>query len=167
MEAGLTWRQTTRGKAEAWPKTSAKLVYVSSVTAFPIYFIIFEFLMSCVVLTPRLIQRCSGLLPVNSFAERVLSLQSRKCVATRPHSTGSRFRVVEHVTRGQHTREYPRATSNGDSDKPVLAVKQYIPLNNPEPKPGDVTIIAAHANGFPKACVVLRESKRCISITTR
>lgn len=31
-----------------------------------------------------------------------------------------------------------------------LAVKQYIPLDNPNPQPGDVTIIAAHANGFPK-----------------
>jgi hypothetical protein len=31
-----------------------------------------------------------------------------------------------------------------------MAVKQYTPLNNPNPKPGDITIIAAHANGFPK-----------------
>jgi hypothetical protein len=31
-----------------------------------------------------------------------------------------------------------------------LAVKQYIPLDNPNPQPGDVTILAAHANGFPK-----------------
>ncbi|KAM5517894.1 toxin biosynthesis [Fusarium oxysporum f. sp. phaseoli] len=33
---------------------------------------------------------------------------------------------------------------------PKLAVKQYIPHDNPNPQPGDVTIIGAHANGFPK-----------------
>ncbi|KAF5662750.1 host-specific ak-toxin akt2 [Fusarium heterosporum] len=32
----------------------------------------------------------------------------------------------------------------------MLAVKQYIPHDNPNPQPGDVTIIGAHANGFPK-----------------
>lgn len=31
-----------------------------------------------------------------------------------------------------------------------MAVKQYIPKDNPNPRPGDVTIIGAHANGFPK-----------------
>jgi hypothetical protein len=31
-----------------------------------------------------------------------------------------------------------------------LAVKQYTPLSNPNPQSGDVTIIGAHANGFPK-----------------
>lgn len=31
-----------------------------------------------------------------------------------------------------------------------LAVKQYTPLENLSPQPGDVTIIGAHANGFPK-----------------
>ncbi|KAL3962283.1 hypothetical protein ACCO45_003806 [Purpureocillium lilacinum] len=46
--------------------------------------------------------------------------------------------------------EYVAATAHGDSDTPRLAVKQYIPLDNPTPKPGDVTIIGAHANGFPK-----------------
>ena len=62
----------------------------------------------------------------------------------------SRFRVVEHEVRSQHTREYLAATVNGDEDTPRLAVKQYIPLDNTTPKPGDVTIVAAHANGFPK-----------------
>ncbi|KLO85796.1 host-specific AK-toxin Akt2 [Fusarium fujikuroi] len=32
----------------------------------------------------------------------------------------------------------------------LLAVKQYVPHDNPNPQPGDVTIIGAHANGFPK-----------------
>lgn len=62
----------------------------------------------------------------------------------------SQFRIVEHVVNCSHTREYVGATAHGDDDRPKLAVKQYIPLNNGEPQPGDVTIIGAHANGFPK-----------------
>ncbi|KAF4949462.1 hypothetical protein FSARC_13474 [Fusarium sarcochroum] len=62
----------------------------------------------------------------------------------------SSFRVVEHVVNGCHTRDYVGATARGDADIPKLSVKQYIPVDNPNPKPGDVTIIAAHANGFPK-----------------
>ncbi|OKL60228.1 hypothetical protein UA08_04626 [Talaromyces atroroseus] len=60
------------------------------------------------------------------------------------------FRIVEHVVPGQHLREYPRATSTSQEETLYIAVKQYIPLDNPHPQPGDVTIIAAHANGFPK-----------------
>ncbi|KAL2258926.1 hypothetical protein VTK26DRAFT_7573 [Humicola hyalothermophila] len=60
------------------------------------------------------------------------------------------YRVVEHTIDCAHTREYVTATANGDADRPRLAVKQYIPLDNPNPQPGDVTIIGAHANGFPK-----------------
>ncbi|KAH7141060.1 Alpha/beta hydrolase family-domain-containing protein [Dactylonectria macrodidyma] len=60
------------------------------------------------------------------------------------------FREVEHTITGHHSREYVTATKHGDEDVPKLAVKQYIPLDNPNPQPGDVTIVAAHANGFPK-----------------
>jgi hypothetical protein len=60
------------------------------------------------------------------------------------------YRVVEHTVNACHTREHVAATAHGDSDTPKLAVKQYIPLDNPDPQPGDVTIIGAHANGFPK-----------------
>ncbi|KAJ4180123.1 hypothetical protein NW755_011972 [Fusarium falciforme] len=60
------------------------------------------------------------------------------------------YRVVEHTVNACHTREHVAATAHGDSDTPKLAVKQYIPLDNPNPQPGDVTIIGAHANGFPK-----------------
>ncbi|EAW24908.1 putative toxin biosynthesis protein [Aspergillus fischeri NRRL 181] len=60
------------------------------------------------------------------------------------------FRIVEHVVECQHIREYPAATANEQEDILHLAVKQYVPLDNPEPQPGDVTILAAHANGFPK-----------------
>lgn len=64
----------------------------------------------------------------------------------------SPFRIVEHVVESQHIREYPGATANEQEEPLNLAVKQYIPLDNPNPQPGDVTILAAHANGFPKVC---------------
>ncbi|KAK2760827.1 hypothetical protein FQN54_002066 [Arachnomyces sp. PD_36] len=60
------------------------------------------------------------------------------------------FRVVEHEVPCQHIREYPRATSAGQEDTLSLAVKQYIPLDNLSPQPGDITVIGAHANGFCK-----------------
>jgi len=60
------------------------------------------------------------------------------------------FRIVEHVVPGEHIREYPAATANEQEETLYLAVKQYIPLDNLNPQPGDVTIIGAHANGFPK-----------------
>lgn len=31
-----------------------------------------------------------------------------------------------------------------------MQVKQYTPRDNLDPKPGDVTVVAAHALGFPK-----------------
>ncbi|KAK6594191.1 toxin biosynthesis [Botrytis cinerea] len=64
------------------------------------------------------------------------------------HSTV--FEVKEHILECQHIREYPRATSNTQEDVLHLAIKQYIPRDNPNPQPGDVTIIGAHANGYPK-----------------
>lgn len=63
----------------------------------------------------------------------------------------STFRIVEHRVPCQHIREYPRALLNKQEDVLQLAVKQYIPQDNTSPKEGDLTIIAAHANGFPKA----------------
>ncbi|GAB1317463.1 hypothetical protein MFIFM68171_07673 [Madurella fahalii] len=60
------------------------------------------------------------------------------------------YREVQHTVDCHYTREYVTATANGDADRPRFAVKQYIPLDNPNPQPGDITIVAAHANGFPK-----------------
>ncbi|KAJ4993141.1 toxin biosynthesis [Stagonosporopsis vannaccii] len=60
------------------------------------------------------------------------------------------FRVVEHVIRCAHTREYFAATAGGALKNLDFCVKQYIPLDNSEPQNGGATIIAAHANGFPK-----------------
>ena len=62
----------------------------------------------------------------------------------------SPFRVVEHVVPCQHIREYPGAIADDQDTSLHPAVKQYIPIDNPSPQPGDVTILAAHANGFPK-----------------
>lgn len=60
------------------------------------------------------------------------------------------FKVVEHQFPAQHIREYRQATAHSQEDVLTISAKQYVPLDNPNPKPGDVTIIAAHANAFPK-----------------
>ena len=60
------------------------------------------------------------------------------------------FTVQGHTLPCQHIREYARATANEQEDVLHLKIKHYRPLNNLNPEPGDVTIIGAHANGFPK-----------------
>ncbi|KLJ09568.1 hypothetical protein EMPG_15011 [Blastomyces silverae] len=60
------------------------------------------------------------------------------------------FKVIEHTAPCQHIREYPRAIATEQEETLWLSVKQYVPVDNPHPKPGDITIIGAHANGFPK-----------------
>lgn len=60
------------------------------------------------------------------------------------------FEIKEYTLECQHIREYARATVESQEAVLHLAIKQYIPLDNPHPKEGDVTIIGAHANGFPK-----------------
>ncbi|PQE25563.1 toxin biosynthesis protein [Rutstroemia sp. NJR-2017a BBW] len=65
-------------------------------------------------------------------------------------SATSIFEVKEHTVECQHIREYARATADYQEDVLRLAIKQYIPRDNPNPEQGDVTIIGAHANGYPK-----------------
>lgn len=60
------------------------------------------------------------------------------------------FQVIDHSINAQHIREYPAATAGRQEDVLQLVIKQYVPLSNPNPKPGDLSIIGAHANGFPK-----------------
>ena len=60
------------------------------------------------------------------------------------------FEIKNHTLECQHIREYARATAESQESVLHLAIKQYTPLDNPHPKAGDVTIIGAHANGFPK-----------------
>ncbi|KAI4211324.1 MAG: hypothetical protein LQ351_005879 [Letrouitia transgressa] len=63
--------------------------------------------------------------------------------------SSGRFRVTEHTLQCQHIREYPYGVRDDQADI-ALAVKQYQPLDNLEPRDGDVTIIGAHANGLTK-----------------
>ncbi|KAF2631978.1 alpha/beta-hydrolase [Macroventuria anomochaeta] len=60
------------------------------------------------------------------------------------------FRLDDHKIEASHIRSFPRALSTHENDVFHLAIKQYTPLNNPAPQDGDITIIAAHANAFPK-----------------
>lgn len=60
------------------------------------------------------------------------------------------FHIKEHTIGAAHIREYARATADSQDETLLLHVKQYTPKDNPKPQKGDVTIIGAHANGFPK-----------------
>ncbi|KAI0543193.1 hypothetical protein GGR58DRAFT_451075 [Xylaria digitata] len=60
------------------------------------------------------------------------------------------FEIIEHTIPTQHIREWPRATAVSQDDVLQVRIKQYRPVDNPNPQPGDVTVIRAHANGFPK-----------------
>lgn len=64
----------------------------------------------------------------------------------------SHFRIIEHEVRAQNIRDRPGAVKSGHERDLRLAVKQYIPHDrmNFAPSDEDVTIIWAHANGFPK-----------------
>ncbi|KAF4556919.1 Alpha/beta hydrolase-like protein 5 [Elsinoe fawcettii] len=64
--------------------------------------------------------------------------------------SSSVFTVKEHIVPCSHIRQYNRATLSGKEERLRLAVKQYVPQDNPNPQEGDITILAAHANGFPK-----------------
>lgn len=64
--------------------------------------------------------------------------------------TSSPFTVKEHVVPTQYIREYPGATLEDQEETLSLHVKQYTPKGRQGIKPGAVTIIGAHANGFPK-----------------
>lgn len=59
------------------------------------------------------------------------------------------FKIVEHVVECQHIREYYGGIRSGASSL-SLCVKEYIPSDNIEAVDGSITIIATHANGFPK-----------------
>ncbi|PWY92801.1 toxin biosynthesis protein [Aspergillus heteromorphus CBS 117.55] len=59
------------------------------------------------------------------------------------------FTITEHLIDAQYIREYPRATTIQNAPL-KLCIKQYTPFDNPEPQPGDLTIVAAHGTGFAK-----------------
>lgn len=60
------------------------------------------------------------------------------------------YTVREHVIKCSHIREYPRATASEAEGPLSLCIKQYTPINNPNPQPGDITVIGAHGSGLPK-----------------
>lgn len=59
------------------------------------------------------------------------------------------YRIQEHTVPTSHIREYPRATIDDQEEVLHLAVKQYTPRDSFRTK-SEVTVIGAHANGFPK-----------------
>ncbi|GKZ74257.1 hypothetical protein AnigIFM50267_011756 [Aspergillus niger] len=59
------------------------------------------------------------------------------------------YLITDHVMDAQFMREYPRATASQDTPL-KLCIKQYTPIDNPDPKNGDLTIVAAHGTGFAK-----------------
>lgn len=69
--------------------------------------------------------------------------------------SSSNFEVQEHKVPTTHIREYARATQD-QNDVLHLAVKQYTPRERFAAQ-NEITIIGAHANGFPKVieCVLL------------
>lgn len=60
------------------------------------------------------------------------------------------FNVTEHILESSYIREYWRATAHSQEEILKLHIKQYTPKDNADPLPGDITVIGAHANGFPK-----------------
>lgn len=70
-----------------------------------------------------------------------------------PDSSTKHYNVKKHIQPTQHIRQYRRATRKSSSlwaPKLRIVFKQYTPKTNPHPRPGDVTIVAAHANGVSK-----------------
>ena len=63
--------------------------------------------------------------------------------------SASNFTVTEHKCPCSYIRQFPHGVKNGDEEL-QLAVKEYRPRGYCEPTGDSVTIIAAHANGFPK-----------------
>ncbi|KAM0461006.1 hypothetical protein ACHAO4_001804 [Trichoderma viride] len=64
--------------------------------------------------------------------------------------SSSVFDIHEHTIQASHIREYPRATATSQDDALLLHVKQYTPKHGGPARKGDITVIGAHANGFPK-----------------
>lgn len=63
------------------------------------------------------------------------------------------FKVQEHTIPSCHIREYPRTLASDDQgDVLQLAIKQYTPRKRAQTAKNEITIIGAHANGFPKVC---------------
>lgn len=64
--------------------------------------------------------------------------------------SSSTFNIDEHVLPCQYIREYPGATLHDQEVELKLHIKHYTPKDQSFDLAGAVTIIGAHANGFPK-----------------
>lgn len=62
--------------------------------------------------------------------------------------SASDFIVTEHRSPCSYIRQFPHGAKQDDAEL-QLAIKEYRPRYI-EPAEGAVTIVAAHANGFPK-----------------
>lgn len=60
------------------------------------------------------------------------------------------FAIEEHVVPACHIREYPGATAHSQEEVLHLHVKQYIPLEVLDDTLVQVSLVGAHAIGFPK-----------------
>ncbi|PYH95570.1 putative toxin biosynthesis protein [Aspergillus ellipticus CBS 707.79] len=61
------------------------------------------------------------------------------------------FKIIEHTIPAQHIREHPHGINGRQEAILQLAIKQYVPLDRPDPIPNNaVTIIGAHGTGIPK-----------------
>lgn len=69
------------------------------------------------------------------------------------------FNVKSHVLPGQYIREYPAATLENQEDALQLHINQYTPKDESSSQPGAITIIAAHANGFPKVGLICTDRR--------
>lgn len=65
------------------------------------------------------------------------------------------FKIQEHTIPSTHIREYPRALAGDQEDQLQLAIKQYTPRESARKDDQGVTVIGAHANGFPKVDIAL------------
>ncbi|KAL3482032.1 toxin biosynthesis protein [Aspergillus californicus] len=59
------------------------------------------------------------------------------------------FTITSRTIDAQYMRDFPHATTTQDAPLRLL-VKKYTPVDNPNPQPGDVTLVAFHGAGFPK-----------------
>ena len=64
------------------------------------------------------------------------------------------FNIRTHLLPCQYIREYPAATAEGQEDTLQLHIKQYTPKVEEKLVFGAITIIGAHANGFPKVSIL-------------
>jgi hypothetical protein len=64
----------------------------------------------------------------------------------------AQFSIREHTLPASYVREYARSTADDQEVELKLAIKQYTPLKSAPPNGQGVTVIGAHANGFPKVC---------------